>query len=136
MVQHSFGWHANVKNIVFTVFWVTGKGEYCFKRFSLTASLSTRRESFARSFCECLHSTATAHDRSFTETRLSDHRQRTTTPGLCFIILGDFNKAIFPVNCTNIDRNIACPTSDIKVIYWITVIQQENMHITLSHGQL
>ncbi len=34
--------------------------------------------------CECLHSSLSARELSFTETRWSDHRHRTKTPGLCF----------------------------------------------------
>ncbi len=55
-------------------------------------------------------------------------------PDSVLIILGDFNKANFPVNYQNTDSMLHVPPK--TVIYWITVTQQKIMHITLSHGQL
>ncbi len=72
---------------------------------------------------ECLHSSASAPELSFTETRWSDHRNRTKTTGLCFNhSLGTLIKQISPVNCQNTDSTSHVPPE--TVIYWITVIQR------------
>ncbi len=55
-------------------------------------------------------------------------------PDSVLIILGDFNKANFPVNYQNTDSMLHVPPK--TVIYWITVTQQKIMHITLSRAAL
>jgi len=52
-------------------------------------------------------------------------------PDSVLIILEDFNKVISPVNCQNTDSTSHVPPK--TVIYWITVIQRQRKHITLSH---
>ncbi len=66
---------------------------------------------------ECLHSTASARELSFTGTRWSDHRHRTTT--LCdsvLIILGDFNKANLSRELPKYRQHVTCPTRDSNIL--------------------
>ncbi len=64
---------------------------------------------------ECLHSTASTRELSFTETRWSDHRDRTTTPNV-LIILGDFNKANLSRELPKYRQHVTCPTRDSNIL--------------------
>ncbi len=56
------------------------------------------------------------------------------TPGLCLIILGDFNKANLSRELPKYRQHITCPTRDSNILdHCYTTI---NMYFTLSHGQL